>query len=75
MMDEVNVFNLTNERVNGGRFVGIIHRTPEGDVAVEEDFFSFFKLLLKLTCVCCLCSKSWSQRWFISCLSNKFIWC
>ena len=39
MIDEVNVFNLTNERVNGGRFVGIIHRTPE--VAVEEDFFSF----------------------------------
>ena len=34
MTDEVNVFNLTNERVNeGGRFVGIM---------IEEDFFSFF---------------------------------
>ena len=33
MTDEVNVFNLTNERVNeGGRFVGIILRTSEVDV-------------------------------------------
>ena len=40
MMDEVNVFNLTNERVNGGVDSWGSPNT-RGDVAVEEDFFSF----------------------------------
>ena len=48
--------------------MGIIHRTPEVTWLLKKTSFLFYKLLLKPTCMCCLCSRSWSQRWFISCV-------
>ena len=53
--------------------MGIIHRTPEVTWLLKKTSFLFYKLLLKPTCVCCLCSRSWSQRWFISCEVEKVV--
>ena len=42
--------------------MGIIHRTPEVTWLLKKTSFLFYKLLLKLTCVCVVCVRGVGLR-------------